>query len=193
MDHLELRAHMAPELPARLLAHIDRVVELAAELARLHGADLPRTLLAAQGHDLLRAWRKRELLAEAERRGLDIDPVDRVRPVLLHGPLGALHLEERFGIHDTAVLDAVRWHTFGDAGFGIEAWAVFVADKAEPAKLARTPALQRVLDLARGSTLRAAALAYLELNAEQAAREGWPLHPRALATAAALREGPRAG
>ena len=52
MDHHTLRARMAPELPAGLLAHVDRVVTLADELARHHGVNEAQTLLAAQGHDL---------------------------------------------------------------------------------------------------------------------------------------------
>ena len=180
-----LRARMAPETPPAMLAHIDRVAALAGPLARRHGADVARTLLAAQGHDLLRALPEAELLARAEARGLDPLPAERSRPVLLHGPLGALELRERFGVEDALVLDAIRWHTTGHPAFGPEAWAVFVADKAEPAKLARRPELQRVLDLAADS-LEAAALACLDLQAARTAREGFAPHPQALAAREAL-------
>ena len=62
---------------------------------------------------------------------------------------------------------------------------MFVADKVELAKLARRPELQRVIDLATDS-LEAAALAYLELEAERSEREGFTLHPRAIETREAL-------
>ena len=176
---------MAPELPAGLLAHIDRVVALAAELARRHGLDEARTLLTAQAHDLLRAVEPAELLARAERRGLEVDPVERAEPVLLHGPLGACELRERFGIEDARVLHAVRWHTTGHPDFDAEAWAFFIADKAEPEKLARWPELRRVLDRAYTS-LEAGARAYLDLSIERGVREGWQLHPLAVATRNAL-------
>lgn len=188
-DHVALRARMAPELPAGLLAHIDRVVALAGPLARRHrarGIDEARVLLAAQGHDLLRALPDAELLRRAEERGLLIEPVERSEPVLLHGPLGALELEERFEITDTTVLDAVRWHTTGHPDFGPEAWAVFIADKVEPHKLERWPALTTVVARAEDS-LEAAALRYLDLSAERALSEGWTLHPLAVETATALR------
>ena len=180
-----LRARMAAEVPDFMIAHIDRVVAAAEPLARRHGADVGRTLLAAQGHDLLRALTDAEWLARAEARGLELSPVERARPVLLHGPLGALELEERFGVDDALVLHAIRWHTTGDPAFGPEAWAMFVADKIEPAKLARRPELQRVIDLAQDS-LEAAALAYLELEAERSGREGFELHPHAIETREAL-------
>ena len=180
-----LRARMAAEVPASMLAHIDRVVAVTEPLARRHGADVDRTLLAAQGHDLLRSLTDAEWLARAEARGLELLPVERARPVLLHGPLGALELEERFGVEDSLVLHAIHWHTTGHPEFGPEAWAMFVADKVEPAKLARRPELQRVIDLAADS-LQAAALAYLELEAERSEREGFTLHPRAIETREAL-------
>ena len=187
-----LRARMVPGTPPALLAHADRVAALAGRLARRHGADIARTLLAAQGHDLLRALPGAELLARAEARGLDPLPVERRRPVLLHGPLGALELRERFGVRDPLVLHAIRWHTTGHPAFGPEAWAVFVADKAEPAKLERRPELQRVLDLAADS-LERAALACLDLRlgrpgrrAARTARGGFAPHPQALAAREAL-------
>ena len=180
-----LRARMAGEVPAGMLAHIDRVVAGAGPLAQRHGADLPRALLAAQGHDLLRALPGQELLTRAEARGIALLPVEREQPVLLHGPLAALELRERFGLEDDLALEAIRWHTTGHPDFGPEAWAMFVADKVEPAKLARRPELQRVIDLAEGS-LERAALAYLEGQVEQAEREGFVLHPLSIETREAL-------
>ncbi len=184
-----LRARMAREVPAGMLAHIDRVVAAAEPLARRHGADVARTLRAAQGHDLLRALPGEELLARAEARGIKLLPLEREQPVLLHGPLGALELRERFELDDELVLEAIRWHTTGHPDFGAEAWAMFVADKVEPAKLARRPELQLVIEAAERS-LEAAALAYLELQAEQAAREGFALHPQAIETREALSRRP---
>jgi len=169
---------MAPGLPAGLLAHTDRMVALADRLAARHGLDRGRVRLAAQGHDLLRAVPPHELLARATARRLAIDPVERGEPVLLHGPLGALELSERFRVTDEGVLAAVRWHTTGHPDFAAEQWAVFVADKAEPDKVARRPALAKVAMLAERS-LDAAALVYLDLLLEQAVEERWALHPLA--------------
>jgi predicted HD superfamily hydrolase involved in NAD metabolism len=184
-DAAALRVLMVPALPVGLAEHIDRVVVAAGALARRHGLDERRTLLAAQAHDLLRAQPDAALLADAEARNLDIDAVERAVPVLLHGPLAALALPERGWVTDPMVLDAVRYHTTGHPDYGPEAWAMFVADKVEPNKLARWPALQAVIELAEYS-LEASALVYLELARAQAAREGWAIHPLAEATRQAL-------
>ncbi|RJQ10897.1 MAG: hypothetical protein C4558_04050 [Dehalococcoidia bacterium] len=186
-DDLTLRARMATEVPAGLLAHIDRVVALTDRLAALHGLDVPLARLMAQGHDLLRAVPDAELLARAEARGLAIDPVERDVPVILHGPLGALELRDRFAIDDPRVLDAIRWHTTGHPDVTPEAWAMFIADKVEPHKLEGWPALQTVLDAALGADGRApslerAALRYLDLRQDEAVREHQQIHPMATLT-----------
>ena len=180
-----LRARMASEVPPRLLDHIDRVVAIADALARRHGLDVARARLMAQAHDVLRALPPAALLAEAERRAMAIDPVERDAPVILHGPLGALVLAERYGIADERVLFAVRWHTPGHPEYDGEAWAMFIADKVEPHKVERWPALQEVADLAQAS-LAAAALRYLDLRLEEAARDHVPVQPMATLTRNAL-------
>lgn len=180
-DHA-LRERMAAEVPAGLLAHIDRVVALTDRLATLHGLDGPLARLMAQGHDLLRAVPDAELLARAEARGLTIDPVERDVPVILHGPLGALELRDRFAIDGPRVLEAIWWHTTGHPDYTAEAWAMFIADKVEPHKLERWPALQTVLDAALGADGRApslgrAALLYLDLRQDEATRDHLQIHP----------------
>jgi predicted HD superfamily hydrolase involved in NAD metabolism len=185
-DHEALRALMAPELPDGLLAHIDRVVAVVGELARPHGVDEGRVRLMAQAHDLVRAWSKAQWLAEAERRGLAVLPVERAEPVLLHGPIGALLLAERGWVTDAGVLDAVRFHTTGHPAYTREAWAMFVADKVEPHKLARRPVLQQVVDASERS-LEAGALTYLELECAELRAGGIEPHPLAVETLEQLR------
>tara|TARA_Y100000588_G_scaffold383130_2_gene471893 strand:+ start:2718 stop:3296 length:579 start_codon:yes stop_codon:yes gene_type:complete len=185
VDDRELRRLMLPELQPSMAAHIDRVVDLADRLARRHNLDVARVRLAAQGHDLLRLVSPSELLARAEARGMEIDPVERAAPVILHGPLGALELEERFGVDDYDVLEAIRWHTVGHPEFSSEAWAMFIADKTEPSKVERAPTLGGVLDLADES-LEVAALAYFDLRFDEAIRLSQQQHPISKLTRDAL-------
>jgi predicted HD superfamily hydrolase involved in NAD metabolism len=193
MDDGELRARMAAELPDGLVAHIDRVVTLGDELARRHGLDVAEVRLAAQGHDLLRAVADAELLERAEARGLELDPVERAAPLMLHGPLAALELRERFEVEDEAALDAIWWHTTGHPDYSCEAWAMFMADKVEPSKVSQTPELRVIRELA-GESLEAAALVYLEFRLAEAIERGWQVHPMStLARNALLARGGRGG
>lgn len=186
-DYAALRVLMAPDLPSGLVDHIDRVVSVAQVLARIHGLDERRVLLAAQGHDILRGLSHDDLIAAAEARGVEVGEFELAEPVLLHGPLGALELEARGWMDDRELLDAIRWHTTGHPDYGAVAWALFVADKVEPAKIERWPALDAVAEEMEHS-LERAALLYLDLLHERLQREGTPSHPVAERTRAALRE-----
>lgn len=181
---------MTPALPAGLVEHIDRVVALAERLAAAHDLDeaaTARLLLTAQGHDVLRALDDAQLLRRAEEQAIEIDAVERAAPMLLHGPLGATDLCDRFAVCEPWVEHAVRWHTTGHPDFDREAWLFFLADKLEPWKLERRPELEVVLDAAWERPERAA-LEYLALNLEHGARLGWEPHAMALRAAEALRE-----
>lgn len=192
IDAGRLRELMAPELPPAMLQHIDRVVELARELAELHGLPVARVTLAAQGHDLLRSVAPPELLRRAGARGMPVLPVERERPVLLHGALGALELRERFGVTGPGVLEAIRWHTTGHPDYPRWAWAMFVADKVEPEKAAAWPELRDVEARARrpdAAALQDAAAAYLRLSIVRQEVRGEPSHPMAVETLAYLERG----
>jgi predicted HD superfamily hydrolase involved in NAD metabolism len=181
----DLRSRLVAELPAGLIEHIDRVVAIADGLARRRHLDVALARLMAQAHDVARAVPPEELLRQAEAAGLPIDPVERSEPVLLHGQVGALALRSRLGVTDERVLHAVHWHTTGHPDYSPEAWAMFVADKVDPHKVERWPALARVRELADES-LEAAALAYLELTLARAVEERWLVHPAAILARNAL-------
>ncbi len=172
---------MADELPQGMAKHTNRVVTLANTLAERHRLNAPLARLMAQGHDLVRHVPPAELLARAEARGLAIDPVEREAAVILHGPIGAIELMERMDINEPDVLFAIRWHTTGHPSYTPEAWAMFVADKVEPRKVRRWPALEEVRNLADHS-LEQAALRYLDLRLDEAIRDGLQVHPMATLT-----------
>jgi len=181
-----LRARLASTCPPRLMAHMDRVVALADEVARRWDLDVPLARLMAQAHDVVRHLGDEEWLARAEAYGIQPSPVERLAPVLLHGPVGAEELRRHFGVTDERVLHAVWWHTPGHADYPPEAWAMFIADKVEPHKRKRWKALRRVRRIALEVGLEAAALRYLDLRIKEAVREGYVLQPELVATRNAL-------
>jgi len=175
----ELRAAVA-RLPRGLAEHIEGTVEEARRLALLHGADEERAALAAWGHDIARALSPSELLAEARRLGLPLDPAEEQAPILLHGTVGAAILSRDYGIDDPDVLAATRYHTTARAAMSTLEKVVFLADKIEPGKLLAEPALTKVRRLA-DRDLDAAILECLNQHLLEAKRRGWPLHPHTVA------------
>ncbi|HJX62095.1 MAG TPA: bis(5'-nucleosyl)-tetraphosphatase (symmetrical) YqeK [Dehalococcoidia bacterium] len=174
-----LRAAVA-RLPRGLADHIEGVVAEARRLALLHRVDEDRAAAAAWGHDIARALSSSELLAEASRLGLAVDPAEEEAPILLHGPVGAAILSRDYAIDDPEVLAVARYHTTARAGMSTLEKVVFVADKIEVGKAQGQPALARVRQLA-DRDLDAAILEHLNQHLLEAGRRGWPLHPNTVA------------
>jgi len=181
-----LRSRLAEVCPAGLMAHMDRVVEVADELARRWKLDVALVRYMAQAHDVVRHLSDAEWLERAAAYGIEPDEVERAAPVLLHGPVGAEELRRNLGVSDTRVLHAVWWHTPGHPDYTPEAWAMFIADKVEPKKAKRWKALQKVRRMALEDGLEAAALRYVELRMKEALREGYLIQPELLTTRNAL-------
>jgi predicted HD superfamily hydrolase involved in NAD metabolism len=180
IDTLEARLRDAINaLPDGLRAHILRVEAESCALAAAHGVDEGRAVVAALGHDLVRHLTGPELLAAAARYGLTPDPVETASPILVHGPIAARILERDYAYHDPDVLAGIDCHTTARAGMSALEQVLFIADKVEPHKLAREPALADVKALA-ADDLPGAVLRYLDHNLEQAVRRGWLVHPRSL-------------
>jgi predicted HD superfamily hydrolase involved in NAD metabolism len=134
--------------PEGLQRHVERVLIEALDLAQRYDVDPERVTLATWGHDLFRASPPAELLVLAREAGIIIEASDEAQPVLLHGPLGAVVLRERFAVTDAEVLAAVRDHTLGLAEMSILAKIILIADKVETRKRQRTPAMKAIRRLA---------------------------------------------
>jgi predicted HD superfamily hydrolase involved in NAD metabolism len=176
-------------LPAGLRAHIERARATAIPISQALGVDLPRVDFALAAHDLYRAEPDAALLDEAGRHGWQISEFERRVPLMLHGPVAGLWLAAEGGIADRAVLEAITYHTTFAPGLGQLEAAVFLADKIEPGKLARTPWLSEVRDLAMAGRIAEAIFTYLSRLSEKLVGEGAAPHPRAAETVAWIRSG----
>lgn len=128
----EFRELLRTRLTDDKFRHCESVARYAAALAPGLNVDVAAAVTAGLLHDLCRGYGAEKLLAEADRRGLEISPIARQRPVLLHAPLAAVECRDELGIDDPDVLDAIRWHTTGCPGLGRLGQLLYLADFAEP-------------------------------------------------------------
>ena len=133
--------------PAGLIKHVERVLTEALDIARHFDVDPARVELAVWGHDLFRAHSAEEQLGLARDCGIKMDATEERLPVLLHGPIAAVVLRDRFGIVDDEALGAVRDHTSGSPGMSMLARVILVADKVEKHKRARAPLMAEIRKL----------------------------------------------
>ena len=162
--------------PAGLQRHVDRVMKEALQLARAYDIDPLRTKLAVRGHDLFRAERPKALLRLARDSGLPVSPEDEASPVMLHGPIAAIVLRERFSVTDPEVLDAIAQHTSGAPEMPVLAKVILLADKVEARKRKRAPQLSGIRKLTRRD-LDTAMLCWADWKWVEERTRGWPGYP----------------
>lgn len=118
-------------LSAPRLMHSIRVKEEAEKLAMIHNADIIKAGIAGLLHDCARDMTYEELLNRTGKSGIILDSVTIKSPKIIHAVVGPLIAKEEFDIHDTEVLDAIRYHTTGREQMRILEKIVFIADLIE--------------------------------------------------------------
>lgn len=129
-----LQEYLAEKLTQRRYHHVLSVQEMAIELAECHAVDVGKTRLAALLHDCAKWMNREELYRAAAHYEILLDSVEQVTPALLHAIIGVELAQEQFGVVDTGVLEAIRWHTTGHPSMGPIAQVLYVADFAEPTR-----------------------------------------------------------
>lgn len=164
------------ERPEGLLRHVQRVLVEALDLAQRYDLDRERVELATWGHDLFRSFPPDEQLRLASECGLTLTEADQADPVLLHGPIAAVTLRERFGVSDEEALSAVSDHTLGAPEMPVLAKVILLADKIEKRKRERTPVMKEIRRLA-WRDLDLALLCWADWKWVQERENGWQSHP----------------
>ena len=83
-------------------------------------------------HDCAKAYSDEEKLNLCKKNNIEITSSEQKVPSLLHAKLGAFDAENKFGVNDEDVLEAVRVHTTGKANMSMLQKIVYVADFIEP-------------------------------------------------------------
>ncbi|WP_287128714.1 bis(5'-nucleosyl)-tetraphosphatase (symmetrical) YqeK [Candidatus Cyanaurora vandensis] len=167
------------QVPRKRLQHILGVEKTAAQLAYHHGVDPQLAARAGLLHDLAKCFSPQQLLSEAERFRIPLDPVTTQNPHLLHAQVSAGLAGELFGEHDPQVLTAIANHTLGEPGMDDLSCIIYLADWIEPSRTGPELAPLRALafeDL-KGAVLLGCNLSLTELLAQDR-----PIHPRTVLT-----------
>ena len=173
-----LRRHFS-HLPQGLLDHLERVSQLAGQLAARWDVDPERGALAGFLHDVARAEDPAWLLARARELGLVVHPVEEAVPVLLHGPLAAALVEQELGLKDQEMLAAITWHSTGRGGMSRLEQVVFLADKLDPEKEGYYPGMEGLPALAE-QDLDRAVLRYIQWQIRHLLEQDGMIHPASI-------------
>jgi len=112
--------------------HIRSTARFSVKLSALFNENPSKAYFAGIAHDMARDLSEKTILKRAKEDGADIRYFEQESPVLLHGRAAAALLKQDFGITDYDILEAVRYHTYGNPGMGRLASILFIADFLEP-------------------------------------------------------------
>ena len=124
----QLKTLLTPER----YAHSIGVMKTAVELAEIYGADTEKARIAGLLHD--NAKNLDNIYERCRDLEVELDEFELKSPPLVHAKLGAETAKIEFGITDTEVLDAIRWHTIGKSNMSLLEKIIFVADLTEPGR-----------------------------------------------------------
>jgi nicotinate-nucleotide adenylyltransferase len=133
--------------------HSRNVALHSADLAVRYGIDPDRAYIAGITHDICKEFDIDEMTGYALKDGDALSGLEREKPSLLHGRAAAMLIQEKFGIQDAGIIEAVRFHTSGKKGMGAIAKIVYTADKIEAARTTVDPGLRRLAFGSEGGAL----------------------------------------
>ena len=176
---IEIQRYLSEKLTPERYNHVFSVQETAVALARCHSADVWKTNLAALLHDIVKWMRADQLYDAAARHEIELDPIEKVMPALLHAIVGVKYAIELFDVTDLEVLEAIRNHTTGNAQMGLTAKIVYVADFAEPTR--KYDEAAHVRELAE-KELEQAVHYVARYKIDHLLQKGWMIHPNTIHT-----------
>ena len=113
-------------------AHSVRVMNEAKKLAAIYGVDIEKAAIAGLMHDCARFEDKSYLLKKSDEFGIILDRVYTENVNLLHAHLGMEVAKREYGVSDSDILNAIRYHTTARADMSDLEKIVYLADYIEP-------------------------------------------------------------
>ena len=129
MDIDKLRKKVEEKLSAKRFKHVLGVEEMCVILAERNGADIEKARIAALLHDYMKETNI-EVLKEMCKDVPEIKGYETLLEIL-HGFAGAMTAEKEFGIKDTDILNAIKYHTIGRENMSILEKIVYIGDAIE--------------------------------------------------------------
>ena len=150
---------------------------MAVVLAKRWGVDVNRAHLAALLHDLCKGLPKNEQRELMD--GVTVVSLTRADfecPSIWHGYVAAQEAVDVFGIQDREVIEAVAFHSTGNAGLSDLGLVVYVADFLEPSR--NWNGVEEFRRMVSGLELREAAYEVALRKTVRLEEKKQPVHPR---------------
>lgn len=134
MELEKLRKSMKNILSESRYLHTLGVEEVCYDLALINHEDTLRASIAGILHDCAKHMYDEDFIIECKHKQIKISDTERKLPHLLHARLGAIYANEKYGIIDKDIINAIEYHTTGRPAMSKLEKILFVADYIEPGR-----------------------------------------------------------
>lgn len=128
MNIIDIKEKLKKALTEKRYNHSISVADEAVRLAERYGYDKDKAYLAGLVHDCAKSIP----YSEAVNMGCELDRETLACPGVVHAPVGAYVAEYEYGITDTEILDAIRYHTVARENMTLLDKIIYLADITEP-------------------------------------------------------------
>lgn len=127
----ELMMWLKEHLSEKRYTHSIGTAECAQDLAKRFCLNPEKAYMAGLLHDCAKCFPNEELM-DIINKHLNVEKVELMNYKTLHAPVSAYIAEKEFGVEDSEILSAIRWHTLGKIDMTNFEKIIFLADKIEP-------------------------------------------------------------
>ena len=119
------------------------------------------------------------MLSAAEEKEIEISNIEKDSPLLLHGVLASIKMQEQYKVSDKQIIESIKYHTSGMEEMDEVFMTVFLADKLDPKKIEKNTQLDPINQTSL-SSLEDATLMYLNLTISSIINSDHLVHPDSL-------------
>lgn len=128
----KMRKKLKEQLDKERYQHTLGVMYTAASLAMCHGADMEQAMYAGLLHDCAKCIPHEKKFELCREYNIEVTPIEKKNPSLLHAKLGAEVAKRRYGIDNAEIFHAITVHTTGCPNMNLLDKILYVADYIEP-------------------------------------------------------------
>ncbi len=114
--------------------HSVGVAGTAVSLAMKYGENIYKAQIAGILHDCAKCYDDEELVRLCRKKEIEVTDFEEKHGFLLHAKYGAYLAENKYGIRDEDILNAIRWHTTGREEMSLLEKIIFISDYIEPTR-----------------------------------------------------------
>ena len=127
----EIQNWLKDNLNEERYIHSLGVMESSVELAQMFKMDIEKARITGLLHDAAKCFSNEKLLDIIHKNIPEVQDCELLNYKTLHAPVSAYLARENFGITDTEILNAIRWHTLVRCSMTDFEKIIFLADKIE--------------------------------------------------------------